>query len=114
MIVHKNEMRPDVWTNIHGGTGSIHVTHLLEADQMAGKCTLCARCVFQPGDSIGHHVHATNGEIYYVLEGDLVINEDGTEHTLSAGDVAFTANGASHSVVNKTDRPAVMLAVIMP
>ena len=39
--------------------------------------------------------------------------EDGTEHVLRPGDAAFTANGASHSVENRTQQDAVMLAVIM-
>ena len=114
MIVHKESMRPDVWVKIHGGAGNIDVQHIFETEQMAGKCTLCSKCVFHPGDAIGHHVHETNGEIYYVLDGELVVTEGGIEHVLRAGDAAFTANGASHQVENRTDRTATMLAVIIP
>jgi mannose-6-phosphate isomerase-like protein (cupin superfamily) len=114
MIVHKEDMRPQVWVNIHGGAGNIDVQHIFEAEDMAGKCTLCAKSVFHPGDSIGQHVHETNGEIYYVLEGELVVTEDGVEHVLRPGDAAFTANGASHRVENRTQQTASMLAIIMP
>ena len=114
MIVHKETMRPQAWTNIHDGTGKIDVLHVFEADEMAGKCTLCAKCVFHPGASIGPHIHETNAEIYYVLEGELVVTENGIEHILHPGDGAFTTNGASHQVENRTQQPAVMLAVIMP
>lgn len=113
MIAKESNMRPDIWDHVHGGNGKIDVLHVFEADQTAGRCTLCAKSIFHPGDSIGVHVHSTNAEIYYVLEGELTVVEDGTEYTLRPGDAAFTANGASHSVENRTQQNAVMLAVIM-
>jgi mannose-6-phosphate isomerase-like protein (cupin superfamily) len=114
MIVHKENMRTQDWVKIHGGTGIIDAQHVFEADDMAGKCTLCAKCVFHPGDSIGQHVHETNAEIYYVLEGELVVTEGEKEYVLRPGDGAFTTGGASHRVENRTQQTASMLAVIIP
>ena len=113
MIKHEANMRTDLWDHIHNGQGKIDVLHVFEEDQMAGRGTLCAKSVFHPGDSIGVHIHDKNAEIYYVLEGELVVIENGVEHVLRPGDAAFTANGASHCVENRTRQNAVMLAIIM-
>lgn len=114
MIRREAEMRTLVREHLRGGEGTIENIMILEPEQMLGKCTLCAKFFFAPGTSIGEHAHVDDAEIYYVLEGELTVVEDGVEHILKPGDVAFTANGASHKVENRTTQQAVMLAVILP
>ena len=68
----------------------------------------------EPGRTIGLHSHDTNAEVYYVLEGEMVVVQDGEEHLVRAGDVVFTADGHSHSVENRSDRAVKMLEIIFP
>jgi uncharacterized cupin superfamily protein len=59
------------------------------------------------------HWHEREDEFIYVLEGELVLIEDGGETLLKPGDAAgFKANsGNGHHLVNKTDRNATYLEV---
>lgn len=114
MIVRKESQRMQVRDHIRGGSGTLENRHILEPDAMLGKCTLFTEFFFDPGDSIGLHPHGPDAEIYYVLEGELTVTEDGNESILHPGDAAFAANGIIHSVENRGDRPARMLAVILP
>ena len=59
------------------------------------------------------HWHASEDELVYVLEGELVLCEDGGETVLKPGDAAgWRANGGiGHCLINRTDKDALYLEV---
>lgn len=114
MIRRKDEMRLQVRDNIRGGSGRIENLHIFEPEELEGKCTLCSVFELDPGDSIGGHAHEADGEIYYVLRGELVVTEDGTEHVLYAGDASYTCGGSSHAIENRSGEKASFMAIILP
>jgi uncharacterized cupin superfamily protein len=59
------------------------------------------------------HWHAAEDEFVYILEGEVVLCEDGGEIVLKAGDAAgWKANaGNGHCLINRTDRDVVMIEV---
>ena len=59
------------------------------------------------------HWHEKEDELVYVLEGELVLIEDGGETVLKAGDAAgFKANMPNgHHLVNKSGRDAIYLEI---
>jgi uncharacterized cupin superfamily protein len=59
------------------------------------------------------HWHEKEDEFVFLLEGEVVLVEDGGETLLKAGDAAgFKANAPSgHHLVNKSDRDAVLLEI---
>ena len=67
-----------------------------------------------PGEwSSQRHWHSAEDEFVFVLEGELVLVEDGGETLLRAGDAAAfpKASGDGHHMINRTDRWAVYLEV---
>jgi uncharacterized cupin superfamily protein len=67
-----------------------------------------------PGNwSAQRHWHSHEDEFVYVLEGELVLVEDGGESVLRAGDAAAFAknSGNGHHLINRSDRTAVYLEV---
>ena len=114
MIVKKEDQRIQIRDHVRGGAGTLENRHILAPDGMLGKCTLFTEFFFDPGDGIGPHPHGPDAEIYYVLEGSLTVTEDGAESLLEPGDAALCVPGCTHSVENRTDLPARMLAVILP
>ena len=113
MIRRKEDMRVQERANIRGGNGVIQTLHLLEPEEFAAKGTLCSIMTFEPGYSIGVHPHGPDGEIYYVLEGELEATEQGVTTVLRQGDVMFTTNGDTHSICNKTEAVARLLAIVI-
>lgn len=114
MIKAKEEMRLGSVTGLRGGIGELYQEHVLEKAETGGRTDLFCIFTIEPGRTIGLHTHDTNAEVYYVMEGEIEVNQNGELHTVKAGDVVFTADGQSHSVANNTDKAAKMLAIIFP
>jgi uncharacterized cupin superfamily protein len=59
------------------------------------------------------HWHKNEDEFVYVLQGEVVLCEDGGETVLKAGDAAgWKANGGNgHCLVNRSDRDALVIEV---
>ena len=113
-MVHKNaEMEHTVRENIHGGVGKIETDIVYKADEMMGKATLFNRLHLTPGSSIGEHPHDDDAEIYYVVEGQVVVTDDGKEIAMEAGDAMFTGGGQRHSLMNRSDKEAIVLAIVI-
>src|SRR5262249_12370530 len=65
------------------------------------------------GSSALRHWHESEDEFIYVLEGELVLQENGGEIVLKPGDAAgWRANGGvGHCLINRSNRDAVYLEV---
>lgn len=71
-------------------------------------------CRLKPGAaSSQRHWHANEDEFVYVLEGEVVLCEDGGETILKPGDAAAWKAGVAngHCLVNRSDRDAIVLEV---
>lgn len=114
MIKQKKDMRQSSVTGLRGGVGELYQEHILEKAETGGRTDLFCVFTIDAGKTIGLHTHDTNAEVYYMLEGELFVEQNGTGHTIKAGDVVFTADGESHSVENRSGKPAKMMAIIFP
>lgn len=113
MVVYKADQRLQVRDNVRGGHGRLENRHILEASELFGSASLLTEFFFDPGDSIGPHVHDGDAEVYYMLEGELTLVEDGQNFVLRPGDASYAHSGVSHSIENRSDKPARMLALIL-
>jgi mannose-6-phosphate isomerase-like protein (cupin superfamily) len=113
MFKKSGDMITEIREQMRGGKGKVEITHIFGKDEIRGKARLCARITLQPGCSIGMHEHVDEEEIYHIIEGTGVVNDNGTEYTVSPGDSVLTGGGASHSIENTGDKPLVLMAVIL-
>ena len=113
MIKRANEMITDLKHQMRGGTGTVEMTHIFKQDELTGKARLFARVTLNKGCSIGLHDHETEEEIYYIVQGKAVVNDNGNICEVSAGDAVLTGNGGFHSIENKEEEPMGMIAVIL-
>jgi len=100
LITKLQDMRVDVRTNLFGGTGDFYLTHFLEKEHSADTGRLFAHSKLPPGCSIGYHTHTGEFEVYYILSGKALVNDNGQEHILESGDSILTPSGYSHSIAN--------------
>lgn len=98
---------------IRDGKGPVDTNIVFTPEQTLGKTTYCARMVVKPGSSIGVHAHGPEAEIFYILEGELHITDNGAEDILHPGDSLFTGGGNTHSVENRSGKDVVMFAIII-
>ena len=71
-------------------------------------------CTLKPGAaSSQRHWHEDEDELVYVLEGEVVLREDGGETVLKPGDAAAWKAGVAngHCLINRSDRDAVFIEV---
>ena len=71
-------------------------------------------CTLKPGAaSSQRHWHENEDELVYVLEGEVVLREDGGETVLKPGDAAAWKAGVpnGHCLINRSDRNAVFIEV---
>ena len=113
MIRQPNEFSSETRTNMRDGNGEILITHLLKTEQdLKSSARMFAKLTIEKGCSIGYHEHINEEEIFYILKGTALLNDNGYEKILQAGDIAVTSN-AGHSIANAADETLEVLAVIL-
>ncbi|MBC8570158.1 cupin domain-containing protein [Zongyangia hominis] len=112
MVVKKADMKVEKRSAWRGGDGAIECRHLAPQGNPA-KWRFAAELTFAPGDSIGEHAHSGETELYYVMEGEGTVMDNGQPVQVGPGDAVFTGGGASHSIKNTGDGILRLLALVV-
>lgn len=112
MVIHRREMKTEVKEKMRDGEGSTAFVHLVDCEQEK-NVRMLAELTLRPGSSIGRHSHETETEYYIILSGSGLVNDNGAEIPVTAGDAIITGNGASHSIANTGSVPLVFHAIIV-
>lgn len=113
MIKRAEEMVKTVKPQMRGGTGQATVTDLLNADEYTGSTRLVAKITLEPGCSIGEHVHENEEEVFYIISGTALYNDNGHNCTLNTGDSCICLAGQKHSIANATESETLIIAAII-
>ena len=113
MIRRANEYAVTTRENMRGGDGSVVTTSVVEKEELNEKGRLFGTIRLEPGCSIGYHVHEGESEIFHFLSGSAVYNANGEEVVVREGDTTVTSSGQGHAVKNVSDKPCVVLALIV-
>lgn len=106
MIIDFNTMEATVIPNFKGGEKEIR------AQMFWDGVNRIMRGVLQPGASIGEHVHKTNSEIMFIIEGAGTIIDDGIPTPISKGQCTYCPKGHRHSLVNTGTDPLVFYCAV--
>ncbi len=112
MINYAQDQKTEIKEHLRNGEGNVVMRHLLAAEDTCGKFKMCAVLTLAPGCTIGEHAHMPDAEFCYLLEGELVIEDAGAEHTVHPGDAWICGDGAQHYTKNCSDSDAVFLAIV--
>lgn len=113
MIKYKNQLAHEVVENKGNIAGKIDKEVVLTPAEMLDKALMFNVITLPKGSLIKEHSHQPDAEIYYILEGEVVVTDNEKVETLHAGDVLFTGNGDRHSIANQCDADAKFLACIL-
>lgn len=64
--------------------------------------------VLHPGSAIGYHLQKED-EIYYVLDGEGIMEMNGKSFPVKSGDAVLTRPGSSHGLKNRSDKDLVII-----
>ena len=112
MIIKKEEQVRSLVANMRGGEGSVDKREYQFA-QMPENAKMFAEIRLEPGCSIGTHRHIGEYEIFFCKEGEITVNDNGTEKTMRTGDFGICADGETHGIANRTDKTAAVYAAII-
>ena len=63
MFISKDQMKPEIRTEMRGGKGNVELLHILGEDGLNQRGRLFAEITLEPGCSIGYHEHHGESEI---------------------------------------------------
>jgi len=113
MITNVKNLNTEISTNRFGGKGEVHSTQLLAKEHFLGKGRLFAHNKIKPGASLGQHQHNGDFEVFYVLRGEGIVDDNGSKSPIKAGDVILTKNGESHALENTGSIDLEYIALIL-
>lgn len=113
MIKKASEFKTEYRENMRGGNGVVEITNFVTPAELNDKGRLFANITLRPGCSIGYHVHENDSEIFYLMKGEALYNDNGVEHILTAGDVMVCPAGTGHSIANNDSEDVEVCAVIV-
>ena len=113
MIKRAADMQTEYRPNMRDGNGTVELTSFATPEELNNKGRLFANITLRPGCSIGYHVHENDTELFYIMKGEALYNDNGTECVCSAGDVMICAAGTGHAIACKGDQTAEVCAVIL-
>ena len=100
MIVYGKDRKLQVRSEVWGGKGDTYQRDMLseELGERPAHYKLMTEIEYPPGSELGYHQHVGTSEIYYIIEGDAIYNDNGTEVELHAGDTAICPDGSWHAI----------------
>ncbi len=113
MIIKNEGMVKEVRENMRGGGGRAIIMHALSKEALPPKFRLLGQIVLEKGCGIGRHEHVNEAEMFFVLQGEGVYDDNGTECILNKGDFSVTYSGQHHAVRNIKDEALIILAAII-
>ena len=98
---------------MRGGNGTVQITNFATPEELNNKGRLFANITLKPGCSIGFHMHENESELFYVMKGEALYNDNGTQSVVHAGDVMLCPSGSGHAVANNGTEDVELCAVIV-
>ncbi len=103
VVLHDQDVDAESWDDATRGVLSFR-TVFGGPDCQVGQFT-AGVADLEPGQWLGLHAHE-QAEIYYVFQGEVLLQLEGAEHPLRAGSAVFIPGGARHGVRNVGSTPA--------
>ncbi|MCL2442622.1 MAG: cupin domain-containing protein [Treponema sp.] len=112
MTNNRLEMKIENREKMRDGNGIATITHLVNCENEK-NVRLIAEVTLPPGASVGEHNHESETEYFLFISGSGLVNDNGKEIEVKAGDAMVTGGGAYHSITNTGNVPLVFHAVIV-
>lgn len=113
MIIQNTEMQTETKQEMRGGNGQAVLLHVTPAENLNEKGRMFSQITLAPGCSIGYHEHHGESELFYILEGEGLLSDNGAQTAIHAGDCAICPDGQGHSIANSGTGPLVFMALIL-
>lgn len=101
-VVHEADLPLESWND--AVRGRVEWRPMFSGDSYPSDALTGGVAYIAPHTALSVHWHK-EPEIYFILEGELVVVIDGVEYASRPGSAAFIPGNAVHGVKNLTDKP---------
>jgi mannose-6-phosphate isomerase-like protein (cupin superfamily) len=113
MIKGEKDSIVTISQNPRDGIGKIVGKQLLTEVDMGNNLNGLYINYLDIGAEIGYHEHHNEDEVYYILEGTGIANDNGAKIEISTGSVLYTKMGSGHGLKNIGSIPLKFLAFMV-
>ena len=113
MIKGEKDSIVTISQNPRDGIGKIVGKQLLTEVDMGNNLNGLYINYLDIGAEIGYHEHHNEDEVYYILEGTGIANDNGAKIEISTGSVLYTKMGSGHGLKNTGNIPLKFLAFMV-
>ncbi|MDR2442667.1 MAG: cupin domain-containing protein [Deltaproteobacteria bacterium] len=116
MLITSEQAARSITEKAKGGLGHVSHVHYInpKSRPASTRVAMAAINTIPVGSSLGYHIHETDEELFFILEGQGVFTDtDHKEYQVSSGDVTLCRQGESHGLVNSGTTPLVFAAIII-
>ena len=114
MIRRKNDITEEkIEGPFNGGGIAVRKQLIQNNTDLCDKGRLFNHMILEPGAAIGYHEHNGDSELYYILTGKGVYNDNGTDEQVEAGDLTIVKSGEGHSLKNTGSEPMTLIALVV-
>ena len=112
MIKTKEEIKREVAGNGKGGI-KLALSDLKDFPGVNEKLGMFSLAEIGEGEMVDYHLHEGDAELYYILEGKGLYDDNGEKVEVEAGTVTYTPNGSGHSLKNIGEGMLKFIALII-
>ncbi len=112
MIIRGTSSTKEKKLDFKGGKGEFTIGYLFKDESRESGTTKIMVVELPPESSIGYHQHIDDEEIYYILSGKGLANDNGNITEVQSGDVMITRKGEYHGMENRSKETLTFLAII--
>lgn len=114
-MILSDQERKEILGCFFNGKGTVHAKTILPINSnfFHGAGRLFNHVIIPPHASIGLHSHNGDQEIYYILNGSGIYNDNGIEVRVQHGDVTICQSGEQHALKNDGDIDLEMIALVL-
>lgn len=95
------------------GTPAFYKSNLAAFDEKNEKIRMYGFIELLPGEEVKYHVHEGESEMYYILSGSGVYNDNGEETEALPGMITLTPSGSGHGLKNTGKENLNFMALIL-
>jgi mannose-6-phosphate isomerase-like protein (cupin superfamily) len=113
-LAHLESMTPQRKEHLQGGAGGGFARYLVppKGQRPGSRFRMIGRIALDPGAEVGSHPHEEDEELYVILSGEGLYEEDGLSERVGPGDMMLVERGHRHGIRNIGDAPLEFLAAI--
>ena len=91
----------------------MYLHDLKDFDGLSEKVGMYAHAKLLPGEEVEFHIHTDEVEIYYVISGKGLYDDNGAKVEVCAGTVTFTPDGSGHGIKNIGEEMLEFMALVV-